>query len=101
MPQVSFRIRFNEPKVDKAGILETYKDYAFTTDMKAFLARYDKLVAKVGELPKIIEDYEKSIYQPDNFPRKTNIEPSKTAAYRLAYDAMSSRLCRNKRWVAC
>ena len=88
-------IRFNEPKVDKAGILEAYKDYAFTTDMKAFRARYDKLVAKVGELPKIIKDYKKSIYQPDNFPRKTNIESSKTVAYRLAYDAMSGRLTIN------
>lgn len=95
MPQASFRIRFNEPKADKAGMLETYKDYAFTTDMKAFLARYDKLVAKVGELPKIIEDYEKSIYQPDDFPQKTNTEPSKTVVYRLAYDAMSGRLTIN------
>lgn len=95
MPQVSFRIRFNEPKANKAGMLETYKGYSFTADMKSFLTKYDKLVAKVGELPKIIEDYEKSIYQPDDFPQKTNIEPSKTVVYRLAYDAMSGRLTIN------
>lgn len=27
IPQVSFRIRFNEPKTRKAGILEKHKDY--------------------------------------------------------------------------
>ena len=95
IPQVTFQIRFNEPKADKAGMLETYKDYAFTTDMKAFLAKYDKLVAKVGELPKIIEDYEKSIYQPDDFPQEANTKPSGTIIYRLAYDTMSGRLTIN------
>lgn len=95
IPQVSFRIRFNEPKADKTGRLEIYKDYAFTADMESFLTKYDKLVAKVGELPKIIEDYEKSIYQPDDFLQKTNTEPNKTVVYRLAYDAMSGRLTIN------
>ncbi len=95
IPQVSFKIRFNELKADKSRILETYKDYSLTTDMKNFLAKYDKLVAKVSELPKIIEDYEKSIYQPDDFPQKTNTEPNKTVVYRLAYDTMSGRLTIN------
>lgn len=101
IPQVSFRIRFNEPKADKAGMLEIYKSYTFTSNMEGFLAKYDKLVAKVGELPKIIEDYEKSIYQPDDFPQKTDPEkkPNKVVAYRLAYDAMSGRLSINDKEV--
>lgn len=101
IPQVSFRIRFNEPKANEAGVLETYKDYSFTADMKSFLAKYDKLVAKVGELPKIIEDYEESIYQPDDFPQKTDPEkkPNKVVAYRLTYDAMSGRLSINNKEV--
>ena len=101
IPQVSFQIRFNEPKADKAGMLEIYKSYTFTSDMEGFLAKYDKLVGKVNELPKIIEDYEKSIYQPDDFPQKTDPEtkPNKAVAYRLAYDAMSGRLSINDKEV--
>jgi len=101
IPQVSFQIRFNEPKADKAGMLEIYKSYTFTSDMEGFLAKYDKLVGKVNELPKIIEDYEKSIYQPDDFPQKTDPEtkPNKAVVYRLTYDAMSGRLSINDKEV--
>lgn len=95
IPQVSFRIRFNEPKTMEAGILEKYKDYSFTADMENFLSKYDNLTAKVNELPRIIEDYEKSIYQPDDFSHKTDIKLSKTVAYRLSYDMMSGRLTIN------
>lgn len=101
IPQVSFRIRFNEPKANKVGMLETYKSYTFTANMEGFLAKYDKLVAKVSELPKIIEDYEKSIYQPDDFPQKTDSEtkPNKVVVYCLTYDAMSGRLSINDKEV--
>lgn len=101
IPQVSFQIRFNEPKADKTGMLETYKSYTFTSDMEGFLAKYDKLVAKVSELPKIIEDYEKSIYQPDDFPQKADPETklNKTVVYRLTYDAMSGRLSINDKEI--
>ena len=101
IPQVSFQIRFNEPRADKAGMLETYKSHTFTSDMEGFLAKYDKLVAKVDELPKIIEDYEKSIYQPDDFLQKTDPETklNKTVVYRLAYDAMSGRLSINDKEI--
>lgn len=101
IPQVSFQIRFNEPKADKTRMLETYKSYTFTSDMEGFLAKYDKLVAKLDELPKIIEDYEKSIYQPDDFPQKTDPETklNKAVVYRLTYDAMSGRLSINDKEV--
>lgn len=94
LPQISFRMRFDEPK----GELGTFSrmNYDFTKDMEDFLDIYDSFEAEVGELFSIINDYEKSIYQPSDFvPKQEQKEEVKDVVYHLRYNEIQGKLYLN------
>lgn len=91
LSQISFRMRFDNPEDNKNAIRMRYFGYEFTPDMDLFLDLYDKFDDEVDELFKIINDYEKSIYQSSDFAPEPKPE-KKEVAYRLIYDEISGKL---------
>lgn len=94
LPQISFRMRFDEPKSELGAFSRI--NYDFTKDMEEFLGIYDSFEAEVGELFSIINDYEKSIYQPSDFaPKQDPKEDAKDVIYHLRYNEIQGRLYLN------
>lgn len=94
LPQISFRMRFDDPEDNKNAIRMGYYGYDFTPDMDLFLDLYDKFDDEVDELFKIINDYEKSIYQSSDFTPEPKPEKEEVV-YRLVYDEISGKLLIN------
>jgi hypothetical protein len=94
IPQISFRMRFDEPKGELGAFSRI--NYDFTKDMEEFLDVYDSFEAEVSELFSIINDYEKSIYQPSDFAPKQELkEEAKDIIYHLRYDEIQGKLYLN------
>ncbi len=97
LPQISFRMRFDEPD-DKntVGIRMGEIGREYSRDMDTFIDLYDQFDSEVEELFKIIGDYEKSIYQPSDFiPDQVVKLKRKNVVYRLNFDEIRGKLFLN------
>ena len=96
LPQISFRMRFDNPTDNKNAIRMEYIGYDFSHDMNMLLDLFDKFDNEVDELFEIIKDYEASIYQPSDFaPKQEPKEEVKDAVYYLRYDEIQGKLYLN------
>lgn len=96
LPQISFRMRFDNPTDKKNAIRMEYIGYDFSHDMDMLLDLFDKFDNEVDELFEIIKDYEASIYQPSDFTLKQELkEEAKDIVYHLRYDEIQGKLYLN------